>query len=328
MRYGIIFKKWGAILTALIIILILSAIFFVITFVCYRIAFFTGPKLNKDPHIMLEGEQYAAQKDNIIKMVDTAINLPYEDCYTVSFDGYKLHASYYEVDKNAPIEIMFHGYKSIAIRDYCGAMVETLKAGRNVLLVDQRAHGLSEGKCLSFGIKERFDCISWVDFACEKFGTDKKIILVGVSMGASTVLMASDLNLPENVVGIIADSGYSSPEAIIKKVILDMKLPVKISYFFAYTGARIFGGFNLHETNCIKALKNCKIPVLIYHGEDDRFVPCKMSKEIYEACASKKYLLTIPEAGHGLGFLVDNTAYNQKLNEFLSETLQIGKVNK
>lgn len=310
-------------MVALIIILILLAAFFTVTYVCYRIAFFTGAKLNKDPHIMLRGEQYAEQKDKILKMVDDALSLPYEDCYTASFDGLKLHARYYEVDKNAPLEIMFHGYKSIALRDYCGAMTETLKAGRNVLLVDQRAHGLSEGRCLTFGIKERYDCISWVDFACKKFGNDKKILLVGVSMGASTVLMASGLDLPENVVGIIADSGYSSPEAIIKKVIGDMKLPVKIAYPFAYIGAKIFGGFNLHETTCIKELKNCKIPLLIYHGGDDRFVPCEMSKEIYDACASKKYILVIPNAGHGLGFLVDNTAYNQKLNEFLEEILDI-----
>lgn len=310
-------------MTALVILLILLLVVFSTLYVCYRITFYTGKKLNKNPYVMLEGEQYAEQKDTITKMLDSVINLEYEDCYTVSVDGYKLHAAYYEADKNAPLEIMFHGYKSIAIRDYCGAMKETLDAGRNVLLVDQRAHGQSEGRCLTFGIKERFDCVSWVDFACKKFGKDKKIVLVGVSMGAATVLMASGLKLPENVVGIIADSGYTSPEAIIKKVIGNMKLPVNVFYPFVYLGARIFGGFNLHETTCPKALQNCKIPVLIYHGEQDYFVPCEMSKEIYNAVKSKKYMLTIPGAGHGLGFIIDNENYNKKLDEFLAETLNI-----
>ena len=307
-------------MTAIIIFGIIIVLF-AVSYICYRKTFYTGKKLNRNPYIMLSGAQYAEQKDTITKMIDSVIDLPYEDCYTVSKDGYKLHAAYYETDKNAPLEIMFHGYKSIALRDYCGAMKETLDAGRNVLLVDQRAHGKSEGKCLTFGIKERFDCLSWVDFACRKFGKDKKILLVGVSMGAATVLMAGGLKLPSNVVGIIADSGYSSPKAIIKKVIGDMKLPVPLCYPFVYLGAAIFGGFNLHETDCPKSLKNCKVPVLIYHGEQDYFVPCEMSGEIFSCVKSKKFILTVPGAGHGLSFLIDRGSYNKKLDEFLKETL-------
>ncbi|MBQ0084427.1 MAG: alpha/beta hydrolase [Clostridiales bacterium] len=306
---------------AVIAVLLILAVLLTITYICYRIAFYVSPKLNKNPYIMLEGEQYEALKDEITQMVDSVIDLKYTDCYTTSFDGYRLRARYYEVDKNAPLEIMVHGYKSIALRDYCGSLKETLDRGINVLLVDQRAHGESEGRCLSFGILERYDCLSWARFAYDKFGKDKKIILVGVSMGAATVLMASELELPENVVGIIADSGYSSAEAIIKKVIGDMKLPVKLAYPFAYIGAKIFGRFNLRERTVTDAVKNCKIPVMIVHGADDRFVPCEMCKEIYEACTAPKILLTVKEAGHGLSFLIDNNAYNQKLDEFLEMVL-------
>ena len=209
-------------------------IFFIICYVCYRMAFYVSPKENKDPHILLDGEQYLALKDETLALVDSALKIPYEDVYTSSHDGLRLHGRYYEVKKGAPVEIMIHGYRSIAMRDFCGALQFTLEAGHNVLVVDQRAHGESEVHCLAFGVLERYDCLAWANFVCEKFGADTKIVLVGVSMGAATVLMASDLDLPENVVGIISDSSYSSPKAIIRKVIgKDMHLPVSISYVFA-----------------------------------------------------------------------------------------------
>lgn len=304
------------ILAAVAVILV----FFIICYVCYRMAFYVSPKENKDPHILLEGEQYLALKDETLALVDGALAIPYTDVYTTSQDALRLHGRYYEVKKGAPVEIMMHGYRSIAMRDFCGALQFTLATGHNVLVVDQRAHGESEGRALAFGVLERYDCLAWANFAREKFGADTKIVLVGVSMGAATVLMASDLPLPENVVGIVADSAYSSPKAIIRKVIgKDMHLPVSISYVFAYLGGRIFGGFDLHKSSAIESVKNCKLPVLLFHGEDDRFVPCEMCGEIAAACASDVTVLTVPNAGHGLEYLIDKEAYMTTLHVFLKK---------
>lgn len=292
------------------ILLIIAAAVLVTAFVCYQMTFSVSKHANRDPHIMLPGKQYADKKDVILPLVDKALTFPYTDFYTTSPDGTKLHAFYYERQKGAPIEIQFHGYRSIALRDYCSGMQLAFNAGHNVLLVDQRAHGESEGRCLTFGINEREDCLAWSRFLVEKFGTDTKIILVGVSMGAATVLMAGELELPQNVVGILADSPYSSPKEIIKKVIKkDKKLPQSIFYPFVYLGAMIFGGFDLEKASASEAVKHCKIPVLLIHGDDDRFVPYQMSEEIYRNCASEKKLLIVKNAGHGLGYLEDSKAY-------------------
>lgn len=305
----------------IIAVLVLAAAFFVICFACYRKAFYLSKNTNKDPHIMLEGEQYEALKNEILPMVDSALKIPYKEVQTVSFDGLKLYGKYYEAKKGAPLEIMFHGYKSIALRDFCGAMQTTLAAGRNVLLIDERAHGKSEGRCLAFGVLERFDCLSWIDFAIKTFGKDTKIILVGVSMGAATVLMASNLELPENVVGIVADSGYTSPKEIIKKVIGEMGLPVKISYFFAFMGAEIFGKFNLHESDAITSVKESKVPILFFHGEDDRFVPCEMVHRLYDAANCPKNILTVKGAGHGLEYMLEKDNYLAELKKFYETIL-------
>lgn len=149
-------------------------------------------------------------------MIRDTLSIPYEDVFITSFDGLRLHAKFYAAsERKAPVQIMFHGYKSSAERDFCGGLREGIDGGFNVLLVDQRAHGESEGKYLTFGVNERFDCLSWASYAAERFGNDVKIYLYGISMGAATVLMASALPLPKSVSGIVADCGYTSPKDII-----------------------------------------------------------------------------------------------------------------
>ena len=150
----------------------------------------------------------------------------------------------------------------------------------------------------------------------EHFGPDVKIILCGISMGASTVLMAAGKPLPKNVIGVLADCGYNSAKDIIKKVIRQMHLPADISYPFVKLGAKLYGHFDLEETSPEEALKHCKIPVIFFHGESDDFVPCEMSRANYEACASRKRLVTIPGAGHGLCYPVDPEKYLSELRDF------------
>ena len=216
------------------------------------------------------------------------------------------------------MHILFHGYKSSAERDFCGGLREGIDGGFNVLLVDQRAHGESEGKYLTFGVNERFDCLSWASYAAERFGNDVKIYLYGISMGAATVLMASALPLPKSVSGIVADCGYTSPKDIIFSVLRDHHVPAAPVYAVARLGARLFCGFDLDSASAPDALSRSHIPVLFIHGDDDRFVPCRMSRENFEASAAEhKKLLIVHNAGHGLSYMLDRPAYLSALHSFL-----------
>ena len=152
----------------------------------------------------------------------------------------------------------------------------------------------------------------------EHFGPDVKIILTGISMGASTVLNATGGPLPKNVIGVLADCGFSSPADIIKKVIRQMGLPANISYPFVKLGARLYGKFDLEEITSAEAVKNCKLPVIFFHGEDDDYVPCEMSRINYDACPSRKRLVTIPGAGHGLCYPVAPNLYLWEMQDFFS----------
>lgn len=302
----------------LLIFLVLTAVLLGVLVWCYRFGFYSAPRKPLPPdHMELPvGEIYEAYREKMEGWIREARALPQEHFEITSFDGLKLRGIFYEYAPGAPIEIMFHGYRGCAERDLPGGVQRCFRVGRSALLVDQRGGGRSEGSTISFGINERRDCLKWIDFVIGKFGSDVKIILTGISMGAATVMMAAGEDLPENVIGILADCGYSSPKEIILKVIGEMGLPPKLSYPFARLAARLFGHFDLEETSPVEALKKCKVPVIFYHGEADAFVPCDMSRACFNACASRKKLVTIPGAGHGLSYAVEPDLYVETLKEF------------
>lgn len=292
-------------------------LFFAICYYSYRKAFYS-PKKGRDVPIELSNNPYRKEADAAISLlVKEMEELTFEDVWIKSFDGKKLYGRYYHVMDNAPLEIQFHGYRGTAFRDFGGGNKLARGLGHNTLLIDQRAHGKSEGSTITFGVRERLDCKSWVDYAVKRFGEDQKIILSGISMGAATVLMASDLNLPKNVKGIIADCPYSCPKEIIKKVCReDMKMP-RGSEVFAYLGGFIFGkGLKLSKSSALKSVASTNIPILIIHGEADGFVPCKMSEDIYSKAPDNVRLETFPNAGHGYSFIVDDERYKKVIVEF------------
>ena len=259
----------------------------------------------------------------MLSLIREMDEIPYEAVTISAQDGTKLAARYYHVRDGAPLQIQFHGYRGTAVRDFCGGNKLARESGQNTLVVDQRAHGKSGGTAITFGIRERWDCLSWAEYANQRFGSDTPIFLSGVSMGAATVLMASELKLPANVIGIIADCPYSSPEAIIRKVCReDMHLPPALVMPFIRLGARLFGHFDLREASALEAVQHTHIPILLIHGEDDRFVPCDMSREIFGACAGEKNRVTFPGAGHGLSYIVDTETYSDAVSCFVSQCLQ------
>ena len=305
------------------ILLGLAALCLIISYICFRMAFFVPEKIiiGPDDYPIPDGEIYEPYREQMVAWMKEIRALPYRELTTVSHDGLTLYGKYYEFSPDAPLEIMFHGYRGSAERDLCGGVQRAFSLGHSALIVDQRAAGHSGGNVISFGANESKDCLRWVDKVNEVFGTDTKIILTGISMGASTVLMAAGNELPQNVVAVLADCGYTSAEEIIKVVIRQMHLPPNLAYPFVMLGARLFGRFDLRQANATAALANCKVPVIFAHGDADDFVPCHMSKANYDAFAGTKALVIIPGAGHGLCYLADPEGYLAQLKAFFDSVV-------
>lgn len=307
-------------MTLYILVCLALAVIFGGAYYAYRIPFYSSAKRSDAPPT-LTGTQYESHRAEISRLYHQLKDRPFESITIHSREGLALHGRYYHCADGAPLDIGFHGYRSSYVTDFAGGSELSFRMGHNLLLIDQRAHGKSEGRTITFGIKERQDLLCWVNYALDRFGKDTRILLYGVSMGAATVLMASELELPDNVKAIIADCPYSSPLDIILAVGKQTGYPPKLIRPFVILGAKIYGGFDVQQTSAREAVTHTRVPILIIHGEADSFVPAEMSRIIQEANPRMVTRYTIPGAEHAISYLVDTPTYHRIVTDFVNQVL-------
>lgn len=230
-----------------------------------------------------------------------------------SDDGLTLHGIFVKGDEQSRTIICVHGYHGSPVHDFSIATEALLKCG-NLLFIDQRSHGKSEGKYITFGVRECRDCKAWADFISDKMGEDHPIYLDGVSMGGTTVLMASALDLPKNVKGIIADCSFTSPYEIVSCIacrIFKREPRLLIASVDLY--CRVFAGFSLSENSTVRAMEKNHLPILFAHGTGDSLVPHSMTQAAYDACTSSKNLILAKDAEHGLSYVIDTERYSDAI---------------
>lgn len=261
---------------------------------------------------------------------------PHRDVYITSFDGLKLHATFFprtgqqenisQGEAEAPgagkAVICFHGYTGEGLSNYIAMTDYFLKQGYAVLLPDARAHGWSEGEYIGFGCLDRKDALDWIGWLIKECGEEVSVLLHGTSMGGATVLMASGLELPANVKGIVSDCGFTSPKEVFTYVLNHMyHLPA----FPAIQGAdllnRKLAGYGMDECNAKYEVRKARVPILFIHGSADTFVPCSMCHEMYDNCASPKRMLIVEGAAHAESYYKDMEAYEKALSEFAEEVM-------
>ena len=291
-----------------IILLVFGAIFF-------KMVCFSGSKSVKK--LIREGgaSSLAPYADEIQKGVSKIAEIEKEEITIKSFDNLNLHALFLKGENSERTIICVHGYHSEAARDFSLA-VEPLLKKANLLMIDQRSHGKSEGKFITFGVHESKDCKAWADWLSKKMGPEHPIYFDGVSMGGTTVLLASSLDLPSNVRGIIADCSFTSPYDIIENLsqkVFKRTPKLLISCIDLY--CKIFAKFSLKETSTLSAMKKNTRPILFAHGKSDNLVPYKMTQAAYDAFDGKKFLILADGADHGLSFLYENQKYSDAIND-------------
>lgn len=245
---------------------------------------------------------------------------PLQPLHVNSRDGLSLAGYLLPAGDEKVFIILVHGYLSSALHDFGPAAKFFYRQGISMLCTDLRAHGASEGHVTSFGANERFDVLSWIDLLLERYGPDIQIFLEGLSMGASTVLMSGEFDLPPQVKGIIADCGFTSPLEIVKyhlKYTYHLQFPPllwALNLIF-----RLRTGYRLDACSTLSALNRCQLPVLLIHGDKDDFVPTYMSRQAYETYAHEKQLFIVPEAKHCMSYLVDPRGYIDHLSAFFAK---------
>ena len=246
---------------------------------------------------------------------------PHEDVYQTAFDGLKLHATYFPaINENSDkkrVVICFHGYTSQGLKDFIGLTDYYFKHGYAMLHPDARAHGESEGKYIGFGCLDRKDALGWINWIIEKCGEDVEILLHGISMGGATVLMASGLELPPQVKGIVSDCAFTSPKEVFTHVLHTMyHIPTFPVMQVSNIVNKMLAGYGMDECNAKREVEKAKVPILFIHGSNDTFVPTKMCQEIYDSCASPKKIVIVEGAAHAESYFKDMETYEKALDEF------------
>ena len=257
---------------------------------------------------------------SISEAAEQAKNLPTETVRIVNRDGLNLTGHVYPCENPKRIILAMHGWRSDWHTDFGCSIGFLHDEGCLMLCPDQRGQNDSEGDYIGFGVLERNDCIDWLNYVIERFGTDLPVYLLGVSMGATTVLMASGNDLPDCVKGVIADCGFTSPHAIWKHVLdNNLKIREKLTYPIANAIIKREAKFDGDEYSTTDALAVNKKPVLFIHGSDDTFVPLSMTFENYLVCTAPKQLFIVPGAGHGMSYLTDTAGYQKAVRKFFNK---------
>lgn len=243
---------------------------------------------------------------------------------TLNNRGLSLKGYYYPADEPTDVYVFCsHGYRSNGKGEFSGLAKFYHDQGYNVFVVDHQAAGSSEGNNISFGYFEKQDCMKWLEYMLERFGSDIRIILHGISMGSATVMMMSDdENLPENVKLIIADCGYTDVDSQFKNVIHELKIPASPFIKTTHLFNKLAYKFDYSSIRPIDNVRNSKVPILFIHGRDDCFIDPNMAFELYNACTAPKDLLIVDGADHAQSYDTNPELYGNKVKEFISEYLK------
>lgn len=247
------------------------------------------------------------------------LDLKLEDIYIKSNDGLKLHANFYPADKPTnKVVISVHGYMGYRFQDAAIINPFLHEEGYNVLYIDLRGHGESEGNYVTFGVMDHLDLIQWINYIDNRFNHDCSIILHGVSMGGNTVLRTCNKQLPPTVKCIIDDCGFTSAwEEICHVCRTNLHLPSFPAVNMLGQIVKSKAKFSIKDESTEKCVNETKLPICFIHGEQDNFVPTIMSKKNYEACQSEKELHLFPNASHALSYLLNEEEYRKIVMAFI-----------
>lgn len=281
----------------------------------------TTPKL---VHKTKNDDPLNQKRDQARKQLE---QMPHEQVYVTSRDGLRLNGHWFAVEGAKRTVVLVHGWRSTWARDFGMHAPFLLAAGCNLLLIEQRSHGTSEGKYIGFGVLERYDCLRWLDFLRIKTGNTLPVYLFGVSMGAATVLMTTGFHLPPCVKGVIADCGFTSPEEILTHVMRQQypKYPRRFNRLIDAKALRR-AGYGAADYSTLDAMAVNRIPVLFIHGAKDNFVPLSMTVRNYEACKAPKSILVVDDAPHAKSYLVAPELYEQTVKAFFHRCEEAGKI--
>ena len=247
------------------------------------------------------------------------------DTFFVSDDGERQHAMFVQNDSaKGRTAVVVHGYRS-RLESMLPLSTIYYRMGYNVLLPDLHAHGLSDGKMIQMGWKDRLDVKAWVNRAPGIFHSDSlKVVVHGVSMGAATTMcLSGEDDAPQSIRCYVEDCGYSS--VMDEFSVQGVEQYGKVTSLFLKPASllcKVVLGWSFTEASAVKQVSKCQKPMFFIHGSVDTYVPTSMVYKVHDAKPGKKRLWIATASSHARSFSENQEMYARQVTDFVSPFME------
>lgn len=233
-------------------------------------------------------------------------------------DGLKLKGEYLDFGSKKCAVILQGRTESLLYSYYFAKPYAEM--GYNILVVDLIAHGLSDGKYQTGGIKESDDIVKWVDYVQKRFNIES-FVFHGICIGAATSVYAT-LKMQERgypkVEKIVTDGLYMTYFEMFKKNFESFKKKAFPMLHLTFVLARIMTGISFFKNKPIEAVAKLQCPILLIYSKEDIFCPKESSEKIFQQVKNpQSELVFFPHGRHSHVRSMNTEEYDKKIKDFL-----------
>ncbi|XP_010878703.2 protein ABHD13 [Esox lucius] len=184
-----------------------------------------------------------------------------------------------------PTILYFHGNAGNIGHRVPNALLMLVNLKANVVLVDYRGYGKSEGEPSEDGLY--LDAQATLDYVMTRPDLDKtKVLLFGRSLGGAVAVRLASAN-PHCVAAIVVENTFLSIPHM--AATLFSFLPMRLLPLWCYR----------NQFLSYRQVAQCRMPSLFVSGLSDQLIPPIMMKQLYELSPSRtKRLAIFPEGTH------------------------------
>lgn len=298
-------------LAIMILILLILAVYLIIGYCSFKFCF------NRKGGLLKRFHKNRKQHLERMKIDEEYFKKDFQKIQINSEDGLRLIGFYKDIQSNK-LAILVHGLGANHT-DVSNIAKIFEKRGFDLLAIDLRCHGQSLGQNVTMGKEESKDILLWINKMIE-IKQEYKIVLFGMSMGATAICLALGEKLPKNVVLAIEDSGFDNAEKQLSYVYSRRKFHTKVLFKIFCSFTKKSAGYDLKSIDATQSLKKCHIPVMFIHGEADNFVPTEMVYNLAsQVPESRRRIYVASEAEHLMSYSVNENKYEKEIGQFLNQ---------
>ncbi|MCQ2426803.1 MAG: lysophospholipase [Clostridia bacterium] len=232
-------------------------------------------------------------------------------------DGFKLVGEYYDFGFDKAVIILPGRTESLLYSLYFAEPYR--KCGRNVLVIDQRSHGLSEGTFNSVGLVEYRDTLKWAELLHDKLG-NREIFIHGICIGSSNALNAlTSAGCPDYINGMAAEGMYINFCETFGNHMKDMNKPTFPLLYGVMAIISLRAHAGVISNGPLKRIEKLKKPILFLHSREDIYSLPEKSSAIFEKCTAKKRVVWFDHGGHSRVRQAEQEKYDASIADFLRD---------